>query len=97
MFSKKIDTSQLDKLQKLLDKKKIAYERIDLKEEMFSGGAFSHHQLVCADGDKVWSVICSPISDGYEEGLLEFWTGKGDTEGWLSAEGALEMIKEVVG
>lgn len=40
-----------------------------------------------------WSVICIPYSYGYEEGLLEFWDGKGDPIGWLKAVDALALVE----
>lgn len=93
-----VKTAEFDRLQQLLDEKGIEYVRIDDQVDLGPYGSFWYYQLRKNKGMKmVWSVVCHTFSYGHEEGLLEFWTGKGDTEGWLSAEGALEMIKEVVG
>lgn len=91
----KINTAELDKLQKLLDDAGIEYERIDQKAEKVKGEEFEIHQLHRKDdGENPWSVICNTRSYGYEEGKLEFWDMVYDTEGWLSAEEAFDLIME---
>ena len=46
----------------------------------------------------VYDVVCHPGTYGYEDGLLEGWTGKrsDDTDGWLTAEEALILFEKAL-
>lgn len=91
-----VKTAEFDRLQQLLDKKGIEYVRIDDQVDLGPYGFFWYHQLRKNKGMKmVWSVVCHTFSYGSGEGLLEFYTGKGEPEGWLTAEEALKRIKKV--
>lgn len=91
----RVNFKELDKLQKMLDKAGILYGRYDWESEIEGVVKFEQHHLYSEDENKYWSVICNTYSDGSDKGLLEFWQGCGDVEGWLTAEGALKLIKEV--
>ena len=92
----KLDLTEFDILEQMLQSADIKYERED------GGSAFLHefHQLrhPANYGDKwLWDVICSTGSYGSERGLLEIW-GKDidDPIGWLTAEECLEKIKAIL-
>ena len=62
-------SSQLDILQKTLEKEKIPYERID---EYDPDKPYNRHQLYFPNKkENIWDAICHKGSYGYEQGLLE--------------------------
>ena len=50
------------------------------------------------NGECVYDVVCHSGTFGYDQGLLEGWTGKyyDEPEGWLSAEKALELFEKAL-
>ena len=86
------DLTEFNKLEELLRKNEIPFERED------EIGFMDFHQLRSIEmiGEKyVWDVICHFGSYGHEKGLLEIWGENMDEpEGFLSAEECLEKIKE---
>ena len=96
---KEIDLTEFNKLEQMLKKAGILYERVD-DVQGTADFVFEFHQLRHPEeyGDKwLWDVICNTGSYGSEEGLLELW-GKDimDPEGYLNAEECLDEIKMIL-
>jgi len=100
--------AELDKLEELLKADGIPYERLDedltgrlsadamkmLQEKGFYCKDFRHTVKIPNTKDKKLSVICQYGSYGYEQGLLEAWTGSGEPDGYMTAEDTMKWIKE---
>jgi len=54
--------------------------------------------LYNAKGKCVYDVVCHYGTYGYEDGLLEGWTGRrsDDTDGWLTADEALILFEKAL-
>jgi hypothetical protein len=92
--------SEMDKLEELLKENKIKYERYVEKCEYFLEKADSRNQIIVRDEKEpadIWiSCICQIGSYGVEKGLIEFYDFIHEPTGYLTAEDALEMIKEKI-
>ena len=91
--------SEMEKLQKWLDKNNIKYERriedgvlIDIE----SGKRLNTNQILIKTNDIELSFICHYGSYGYEQGLIEMYDHENEPEGWLTAEKCISKIKEVL-
>jgi hypothetical protein len=88
--------NELDRLEYMLKKNNIPYERIDEEDGMFSN--LNRHQiLVPSEKYREWDAICHYGSFGYHEGLLEIYGDivveeeDGDTVvGYLTAEDVMK-------
>ena len=96
---KKIDLTELDKLERMLKDAGVKYERID-EEDGTPVFTWEFHQLRHPEpfGEKwLWDVVCNSASYGHEKGLLEIWGRNiSEPEGWLGAEECFEKIKEIL-
>ena len=100
MSKEKIDLTELDKLEMMLQDAGIEYEREDSSNGR-TGFLWEFHQL--RDPERtfenkwIWDVVCNTGSYGCELGLLELW-GKdmNHPEGWLMAEECFARIKEIL-
>lgn len=92
--------TELDKLQKYLEANKYSFIRHDNEENVLNGYIISPglHQIVvyldaeCTEENRLWDVICHRGSYGYEKGLLEYYDGKSEPTGWLTAEDVIRLI-----
>ncbi len=100
--------TELDKLEKMLRKRKIKYERLDevkryhqVKDKITGKHVLlvtqlDRHQIFVPSIEECeWDVICQEYSYGYEEGLLEAYGSivpDGDVEGWLTAEDVIARL-----
>ena len=97
------DLTEFNKLEELLKKEGIEYEREDREEDVVATYDFFWHQLrspgCAAGGEKwKWDVIYGRGSYGQEMGLLEMWGENMDEpEPYLTAETCLRKIKEILG
>lgn len=85
---------EMNRLRKLLYAEGIAWaDRTD------ADMARTHSADWDDGGPRRWSCICGRHSYGGPDGLLELWFGASecDPQGWLSADEALEKIKERIG
>lgn len=94
-----LDLTEFNKLEQVLKKAGILYERVD-NVQGTADFVFEFHQLRHPEehGYKwLWDVICNTGSYGSEKGLLELW-GKDimDPEGYLNAEECLDKIKMIL-
>ena len=87
--------SELDRLEYMLKKNNIPYERIDEENKMFP--ILNRHQIcVPSEKDREWDAICHYGSYGYEEGLIEIYgdivvAEDGDSVlGFLTAEDVIK-------
>lgn len=90
------EMNELDRLEYMLKKNNIPYERIDEEgNEMFP--YLNRHQIcVPSEKDRKWDAICHYGSYGYKEGLLEIYgdivvAEDGDSVvGFLTAEDVMK-------
>ena len=91
--------SEMEKLQKWLDKNNIKYERrIDdgVLIDITSGKRFNTNQILIKANDIELSFICHYGSYGYEQGLIEMYDRENEPEGWLTAEKCINKLKEAL-
>lgn len=92
----KVDLTELNKLETMLQQEDVQYQRIDNVGEVipwieYRVGEF-HQIKVPSEG---WDVICHHGSFGVEQGLLEARghriTGNNDIVGYLTAQDVMNM------
>lgn len=87
-----LDTTEIDRLEALI---KERHPNWDYIRRPLNGG----HQIcfLTRRGDIKASTVIHDFSYGREDGLLEFWAGRGtDAKGWLTAEEALKEFEKVL-
>lgn len=91
----KVDLTELNKLETLLQQEGVRYQRIDDVGEVIPGFGYrvgEFHQIVVPSED--WDVVCHHGSYGAEQGLLEAMghriTGNNDVLGYLTAQEVIE-------
>lgn len=101
MANKRVDLTEMDKLERMLQRAEVYYERTD------SPGFFRHegylvnerHTIKGLDrktGEQLWDVVCNLGSFGAEKGLLEYWDytmeiGE-DPRGYMTALAVFDLI-----
>lgn len=86
---------EMIKLRKELDKLGIPWED---RSEVW-GGRLNIYRTRFYIGGNLWSVISGSGTYGHEVGALELMSSAvngGEPVGWLSAEDAIEKVKEVL-
>lgn len=92
----KVDLTELNKLETMLQQEGVRYQRTDDEGEMIPGIEYrlgEFHQIkVPSEG---WDVICHHGSYGVEQGLLEAMghriTGNNNVVGYLTAQDVMDM------
>ena len=91
-----INPTELKKLSDLLKADGIAHEYRKVEYAM------GDHNHICIPTISDWdnrngfSVAINCLTMGHDRGLLEFWDGRTDPIGYLTAEEALEIIRKKV-
>lgn len=91
----KVDLTELNKLEEMLQRADVSYRRIDVMGEAIPGIGYrvgEFHQIKVPSED--WDVICYHGSYGAEQGLLEAMghriTGNNGVLGYLTAQEVME-------
>ena len=89
-----IDRTEITKLTAKLQEAGLPFETCEKAYQM------GDHYEVCLPSVSAWrrkegaSVDINCLTEGHTKGLLEFWDGKSDPVGHLTADAALNLIKE---
>ena len=97
--NKKIDLTELNKLEEYLKTHGCTYERVNQME--INGVRLQKNQLIVYEnGKRQWDAICHWGSYGHEDGLLEIMGSIVDFEedgdsvvGWLTADDVIKRIE----
>lgn len=101
MADKRVDLTEMDKLENMLKRHEVYYERTDSPGFWRREGYLTHekHQIRGLDrehGKELWDVVCNLGTFGAEDGLLEYWdcTMKNgeDPEGYMNALAVFDLI-----
>lgn len=89
--------TEMQSLRSMLDEEGIEYVDTDIEGQRGVWCATqSSDWHEGREATRRWSVVCHPYSYGGNLGLLEYWDGtrESDTQGWLDAEEAMQLIRE---
>lgn len=90
-----IDATEYYKLTTLLRNADIPYQTV------LHTYAMGNDYQICIPSVSFWqqrkgiNIAINALTYGHEKGLLELWDGKGNPNGYLTAEEAFEKIKEM--
>lgn len=101
MADKRVDLTEMNKLEEMLKQHEVYYERADSPGFWRREGYLTHEYHIIRGldrktGAKLWDVVCNLGSFGATEGLLEYWdctmeNGE-DPEGYMNALAVFDLI-----